>query len=80
MRTIDKPTSLLCALCVIGGALLLIRPIDEKLILSGDVGGYSFRGLDAAEHISKAKSRVYGGLAIFFGVGVGGTALRRERK
>jgi hypothetical protein len=80
MNPTEKPAVLLCALCVLGGALLLIHPLDEKMLQPRDTGGCELGGLESVDNISAAKSRVYGGLALLFGVGLGGTAFIRERK
>lgn len=75
-----KPALLLSALCVIGGAFLLFHPIEGNMFHPSDTEGSSPRAPDVMEHISKEKSRVYGGLAILFGAGITWMAFYSERK
>jgi hypothetical protein len=79
MNPTRKPAVLLCTLCLIGGALLLLHPIDENMIHPGATGALFTRGPDSMENISKEKCRVYGVLAILFGISLGGKTLSRER-
>ena len=67
---------------IIGGTVSLIHPIEGIVSHPSDTGGYlpSNRLRSDYEHVSKTRARVYGGMSLFIGIGIGWLALYRRRE
>ena len=81
LSSIEKGALLLSAVFVIVGTALLIYPIEGYVFHPTESGGGS--GIPAPvgntdEVLTKGKSRVYGGMAIVLGIGMGWLVLRRD--
>jgi hypothetical protein len=80
LSSIEKGALILSAVFVIAGTASLIYPMEGYLFHPTESGGGT--GLppaqNAGEVLTKRKSRVYGGMAIVFGIGMGWFTLRRH--
>ena len=79
LSAMEKGILALSALFIIFGTVDLIYPREVNVFHPSDTGGYLSSSVETSEHVSKERSRVYGGLAILFGLGIGAFAMYRER-
>ena len=76
LSPIEKGALVLSAIFIIGGIAAVVQPIEGYTHHPSDTGGL-LPPTNTQEHLTKSRSRVYGGVAILLGIGIGWLALYR---
>jgi len=76
----EKGALILSALLIVAGMISVVRPCEGYILHPSDTGGRVSSAGETREFTSKNKVRIYGGIAIIVGVGIGGLAMYPEKQ
>jgi hypothetical protein len=78
LSSTEKGVLVMSVIFIIVGIASLFYPLEGYLHHPSDTGGL-LPPTNTAEHFTKSKSRIYGGVAILFGIGLGWLVLYRPK-
>jgi hypothetical protein len=78
---VEKSALVLSAIMILIGGLLVIHPIEMNIPHPGDPRYHGVLGPnETPEHVSKERARIYAGVAVAVGIGIGWLGIYRPKK